>query len=106
VFTYFCSPMFGHPSCPPLCWFKISIRTFFPVPVCLSEVWRLVSRAGHRFLPSPVRAVTAEVAWLPTAPAHRSSLVSSPWGGGGNRLPQNVLALVFWGLAVRSTASS
>jgi hypothetical protein len=43
--------MVGHPSCPPLCCFSVSIWTIFLVPMCLSEVFLLVSNACHRFLP-------------------------------------------------------
>lgn len=41
----------GHHFCPLLYCFSVAIRTTLPVPVCLSEVFHLVSRSG-RFLPS------------------------------------------------------
>jgi hypothetical protein len=43
----------GHPSCPPLCCFSITIRTFLVVPACFLEVFHHISGAGH-FLP-PLR---------------------------------------------------
>jgi hypothetical protein len=71
----------GHPSCPPLCCFPVAIRAFLPVPMCLSEFIRLVSRAGRRFLPPSRRGSYPEVAWLPTVSARWSSVVF--WCGGG-----------------------
>jgi hypothetical protein len=55
------------------------------------------------YLP-PAGAVNSVVAWLPQF--QRAACLWSLRPFGGDRLPQNVLALVFWGLASRSTACS
>jgi hypothetical protein len=64
----------------PLRFSYVSWRSYFSFPAAIV------------FCLPPVGAVTVEVAWLPTAPARRLSLMP----GRGDRLPPNVLALVFW----------
>jgi hypothetical protein len=69
-------PAVGHPSCPPLCCFSVTIRTFSPVTVCLPPI--------------------GAVAWFPIGPSHWLSVVSWCHGGGGvggRRPTQNVPAL-------------
>jgi hypothetical protein len=76
-----CTPTFPffrrHPR-PPLLsaspLFLIDHSDLSPVPMCLSEVFLLVS--GGCFCLPPVRAATLVVAWLPTDPACCLSLVS------------------------------
>jgi hypothetical protein len=63
-----------------LCCLSAAIRTFLVFP-CLGGFFVKFPVPVVIFCLPPVRAVTLDVAWLPTAPAFRSCLVtSSGWG--------------------------
>jgi hypothetical protein len=96
-------PTVGHTSCSPLFYLGRNLDLLAGSRVCWKSLI-LFSAMVFVFCFPPIGAVTLEVVWLRTPLARRSCLVSSI--GRGDQLLQNVLALIFWCLAPRSTACS